>query len=113
MRVRAGMQAAVHEGIALALISMRESHIAADKKGSLTSEELVASLSAVMCDFDSVLPFEAAADMAAGDAGAKLPGAEGKEARKVTVPKKGAKARILKSALSCDFVEQMGWGTDF
>jgi hypothetical protein len=83
--------AALHEGIALALLSMKESHVAADKKGSLTSEDLVASFSAVICDFEPTLPFHAAADQAAGSTDATGADAERKEARKVSLPKKGAK----------------------
>ena len=83
--------AALHEGIALALLSMKESHVAADKKGSLTSEDLVASFSAVICDFEPTLPFHATADQAAGSNDATGADAEGKAARKVSLPKKGAK----------------------
>ena len=62
------LQAALHEGIALALLSMKESYTVAGKKGSLTSDDLVSSLSAVMCDFDPALPFQCAADLPTGNA---------------------------------------------
>ncbi len=40
---------------------MKESYTAAEKKGSLTSEDLVRSLTAVMCDFEMPIPFSTAA----------------------------------------------------
>ena len=63
-------------------MGMRESHTAADKKGSLTSEDLVSSLSAVMCDFTTALPFASAADLAAADAPPKPSGATAGAAKK-------------------------------
>ena len=64
------LQVAVDEGVALALLNMRDSYIAASKKGSLTSEDLVGGLSAVMCDFDCVLPFASASELAQESAAA-------------------------------------------
>ena len=69
------MQAALREGIALALMNMRDSYVAAGKKGSLTCEDLVGSLSAIMCDFDTSLPFPAATELAAHDASVSAPSA--------------------------------------
>jgi len=58
---------------------MAASYTAADKKGSLTSEDLVGSLAAVVCDFDAALPLLAAAELAsaaeAGPGGAAAGGA--------------------------------------
>ena len=76
------MQAALHEGVALALLGMKESYVAADTKGSLTSEDLVASLSAVLCDFNASLPFFSAAELASAETGAVKTKAAGADTSK-------------------------------
>lgn len=83
---------ALQEGIALAVMAMRDTYTAADKKGSLTSEDLVGSLSAIMCDFETCLPFQSAADLADRDAsaGAAAGAGSGTAARKAAI--KGASA---------------------
>ena len=51
------------------MLSMKESYAAGGVQGSMTSEDLVDSLSATICDFDPVVPFLSAAELADVDAG--------------------------------------------
>ena len=82
-------QSSLHEGIALALLSMKESYTVAEKKGSLTSEDLVRSLTAVMCDFEMPLPFSTAADLAAAERGTTAASAPSATRSNVTSSKDG------------------------
>jgi hypothetical protein len=82
-------QSSLHEGIALALLSMKESYTVAEKKGSLTSEDLVRSLTAVMCDFEMPLPFSTAADLASAGPGTTAASAPSATRSNVTSSKDG------------------------